>query len=66
MGGIPQKMERFLSEIAMRRIFLSVIIGALGMCYNKETSAEAATHHNIVAHSKVWPAILQSKRKRIP
>jgi hypothetical protein len=31
---------------------------------NKETSAEAATPHNIIAHSKVWPATLQSKRKQ--
>ncbi|KAH6708949.1 hypothetical protein BKA61DRAFT_615133 [Leptodontidium sp. MPI-SDFR-AT-0119] len=31
---------------------------------NKETSAKAVTPHDIVAHSKVRPAILQSKRKR--
>jgi hypothetical protein len=30
-----------------------------------ETSAEAAILHNIVAHSMVWPATLQSKRKRV-
>jgi hypothetical protein len=33
---------------------------------DKETSAEAGTPHNIVAHSKVRPATLQSKRKRVP
>jgi hypothetical protein len=33
---------------------------------NRETSAEAATPLDIVAHSKVRPAILQSKRKRAP
>jgi hypothetical protein len=33
---------------------------------DKETSAEAATPHNTIAHSKVQPATLQSKRKRVP
>jgi hypothetical protein len=44
---------------------LPVLSGALGIYYNKETSIEAATPHNIIAHSKVHPAISQRKRKHI-
>ncbi|KAG9240032.1 hypothetical protein BJ878DRAFT_528619 [Calycina marina] len=39
---------------------LPVLSEALGMC-----SAEAATPHNIVAHSTVHPAISQRKRKHV-
>jgi hypothetical protein len=44
---------------------LPVLSEALGICSNKETSTEAATPHNIVAHSKVHPAISQRKRKHV-
>ena len=47
----------------LHHLILSV---ALGMRSNKETSAEAITLHNTIAHSKVWLATLQSKRKRVP
>lgn len=43
-----------------------ILSEALGICSTKETSAEAATPHNIAAHSKVQPATLWSKRKRVP
>jgi hypothetical protein len=47
-------------------LHLPVLSEALGMRSHKETSAEAATPHNTVAHSKVQTATLQSKRKRVP
>lgn len=44
---------------------LPVLSEALGICSNKETSAEAATPYNIIAHSKLQPATLHAKRKRV-
>lgn len=46
-------------------LYLLIFSVALGMRSNKETSAEAVTPHNTIAHSKVWPATLQSKKKRV-
>ncbi|KAH7306050.1 hypothetical protein BKA65DRAFT_415444 [Rhexocercosporidium sp. MPI-PUGE-AT-0058] len=48
-----------------KHLHLPVLSEALGMHFNKETFAEAVTPHNIVAHSKVCPVTLQSKRKRV-
>jgi hypothetical protein len=47
-------------------LHLPILSVTLGMRFNKETSVEAATPHNIVTHSKVRPATLQSKRKHVP
>jgi hypothetical protein len=58
-------LEFQLSHVP-EHLHLPVLSEALGMRSNKETSAEPATPHNIVAHSKVRPATLQSKRKRVP
>jgi hypothetical protein len=46
-------------------LHLPVLYVALGMRSNKETSEEAATPPTTIAHSKVWPATLQSKRKGV-
>jgi hypothetical protein len=58
-------LEFQLSHVP-ERLLLPVLSEALGMRSNKETSAEATTPHNLVAHSKVRPATLLSKRKRVP
>jgi hypothetical protein len=57
-------LEFQLSHIP-EHLHLLVFSEALGMRSKKEMSAEAATPHNIVAHSKVWLATLQSKRKHV-
>lgn len=58
-------LEFQLSHIP-EHLYLPVLSEALGMRSNKETSAEATTPHNLVVHSKVQPATLPSKRKRVP
>ena len=45
-------LEFQLSNVP-EHLHFPVLSKALAMCSNKETSAEAATPHNIEAHSKV-------------
>jgi hypothetical protein len=47
-------------------LYLFVFSKALGICSYRETSTEAITPLNIVAHSKVQPVILWPERKQAP
>jgi hypothetical protein len=50
----------------LEHLYLFVFSKALGIYSYRETSIEAITPLNIVAHSKVQPAILWSERKQAP
>jgi hypothetical protein len=50
-------LEFQLSHVP-EHFYLPILSKALGMRSNKEASTEAATPHNIVAHSKVPPVAL--------
>jgi hypothetical protein len=55
----------FQLPLVLEQLHFPALSKALGVCANKETSAEASAPYDAGTHSKVWPATLQSKRKRV-
>ncbi len=47
------------------QLHLPIVSNALGMRCDKETSAEAATPHEAIAHSKMHPAAVRPLIKRV-